>query len=81
VVKKTKADLNADLEASFTYCDAVYNSMTDTEGARTVNLFGQEITRLGLLNGNVAYDNQMYGVLSTYIRMNEIRLPSSSKIR
>ena len=33
--KTSKADLMAALKASFDYCDGVYNSMTDAEGAQT----------------------------------------------
>ena len=73
VLKQTKADLSAAIEASFNYCDAAYKGMTDRDGARIVDLFGKPITLLGLLNGNVAYDNQMYGLLQTYLRMNGIK--------
>jgi len=79
-VKKTKANLRAALETSFTYCDAVYSGMTDAEGYRTVDLFGQAITRLALLNGNIAYDNRMYGAMVTYLQMNGITPSPGAKV-
>ena len=59
--KVSKADLSAALKASFDYCDPIYDSMTDAEGAQTVKMFGMNRTKLGVLIFNTTHDNEMYG--------------------
>jgi hypothetical protein len=75
--KTSKADLVAALKASFDACDPVYDAMTDSAGAQTVNMFGRMATKLGVLNTNVAHDNEMYGQMVAYMRINNIVPPSS----
>jgi uncharacterized damage-inducible protein DinB len=75
--KTSKADLTAALKASFDYCDAVYDSMTDSTGAQIVKMFGRDKTKLGVLFVNVAHDNEMYGQLVAYMRINGLVPPSS----
>jgi hypothetical protein len=75
--KTSKADVVAALKASFDYCDAVYNSMTDAAGAVKVTVFGRQITKLGVLNLNAAHDNEMYGTAVAYLRLKDIVPPSS----
>ena len=79
--KKTKADATAALKESFDYCDGVYNSMTDADGAMTVKMFGREMTKLGVLNFNIAHDNEMYGTAVAYLRMKDLVPPSSQRRR
>jgi hypothetical protein len=75
--KTSKADLSAALKASFDYCDPVYDSMTDAEGAQTVKMFGRDRTKLGVLIFNTAHDNEMYGQMVAYMRIKSIVPPSS----
>ena len=75
--KKSKADLVAALKASFDYCDSVYDSMTDADGATKVTMFGRQLTKLGVLNFNIAHDNEMYGTAVAYIRIKGLVPPSS----
>lgn len=75
--KTSKADLAAALKASFDYCDAVYNSMTDANGAAKVSMFGRQMTKLGVLNFNTMHDNEMYGTMVAYLRIKGIVPPSS----
>jgi uncharacterized damage-inducible protein DinB len=75
--KTSKADLSAALKQSFDYCDGVYNSMTDADGATKVNMFGRQVTKLGVLNFNIAHDNEMYGTMVAYLRIKGIVPPSS----
>jgi uncharacterized damage-inducible protein DinB len=75
--KATKTEATAALKASFDYCDAVYNSMTDAAGAEKVKMFGREMTRLGVLNFNISHDNEMYGTMVAYLRIKGIVPPSS----
>lgn len=78
--KTSKADLVSALKASFDYCDGVYNSMTDAEGAQTVKLFGRlEMTKLGALNFNNNHDNEMYGQMVVYLRVKGQVPPSSQR--
>lgn len=79
--KKSKAELVAALKESFDYCDAVYNSLTDAEGAQTVKMFGRDMTKLGVLNFNIAHDNEMYGTAVVYLRMKGLVPPSSQRRR
>jgi DinB superfamily len=75
--KTSKADLSAALKASFDYCDPVYDSMTDSEGAQKVKMFGMDRTKLGVLIFNTAHDNEMYGQLVADMRIKGIVPPSS----
>jgi hypothetical protein len=77
--KTKKADLVAALKASFDYCDAVYDSMNDTSGATKVNMFGRQVTKLGVLNFNTEHDNEMYGTMVAYLRIKGIVPPSSER--
>lgn len=79
--KKTKAELTAALKESFDYCDTVYNSMTDADGAQMVKMFGRDLTKLGVLNFNIAHDNEMYGTAVVYLRMKGLVPPSSQRRR
>lgn len=79
--KKTKADLTAALKESFDYCDGVYNSMTDAEGAQMIKMFGRDMTKLGVLNFNIGHDNEMYGTAVVYLRMKGLVPPSSQRRR
>jgi DinB superfamily len=75
--KTSKADLVAALKASFDYCDGIYNSMTDASGAAMVKMFGRDVSKLGVLNFNIAHDNEMYGTAAAYLRIKGIVPPSS----
>ena len=79
--KKTKAEATAALKESFDYCDGVYNSMTDADGAMMVKMFGRDLTKLGVLNFNIAHDNEMYGTAVVYLRMKDLVPPSSQPRR
>ncbi len=75
--KTSKAEVAAALKASFDYCDAVYDSMNDADGAVKVSMFGRQMTKLGVLNFNTAHDNEMYGTAVAYLRLKDIVPPSS----
>lgn len=77
--EKTKAAASAYLKSSFDYCDGVYNSMTDAAAATKVKMFGREMTKLGVLNFNLAHDNEMYGTMVAYLRIKGIVPPSSDR--
>jgi hypothetical protein len=75
--KTTKSDFIAALKASNELCDAVYTSMSDAEGAATVKAPGGTRSKIGMLNFNVAHDNEMYGTISVYLRLKGLVPPST----
>jgi uncharacterized damage-inducible protein DinB len=77
--KTAKADLVASLKASFDYCDPVYASMTDKAGAAQVTWFRWKMSKLGLLNWNIAHDNEMYGIIGAFLRVKGLVPPSSDR--
>jgi len=77
--KKSKADLVAALKASFDYCDPIYASMTDAEGAAKVRWARWDMSKLGLLNWNISHDNEMYGIIGAFLRIKGIVPPSSER--
>jgi hypothetical protein len=77
--KTTKSDLIAALKASIEACEAVYSAITDTDGAAIVKTPFGDKPKLGVLNLNVAHDNEMYGAIAVYLRLKGIVPPSSEK--
>lgn len=73
----TKTELVAALKEAFSYCDGAYNSMTDAAGVEKVKFFGRDMTKLGILNFNVAHSNEHYGNIVTYLRLKGLVPPSS----
>jgi len=79
---KTKAEIVAALKAAFAYCDAIYAEMTDAKAVETIPSFGDsKITRLSLLDFNVAHTMEHYGNLVTYMRVQGLVPPSSESQR
>lgn len=79
--KTSKADASAALKESFDYCDGVYNSLTDSEAAQMVKMFGRDMTKLGVLTFNIEHDNEMYGTAVVYLRLKGLVPPSSQRRR
>lgn len=75
--KTSKSDLLAALHDSFAYCDEVYESLTDATGSAMIQRGQSRRTRFSLLWGNTIHDNQHYGNLVTYLRINGIVPPST----
>jgi hypothetical protein len=75
--KTAKADLVADLKASFDYWDPVYETMTDVAGVPKVKWFVGDMSKLGLLNWNISHDNEMYGIIGAFLRIKGLVPPSS----
>jgi uncharacterized damage-inducible protein DinB len=72
-----KTALIAALKESFAYCDAVYAKMTDADAATLVDMFGQKVTKIGVMDFNIAHTDEHYGNLVTYMRLKGIVPPSS----
>ena len=75
---KTKAEIVPALKAAFAYCDSAYGNMTDSNAAEIVSMFGRKLTKLGVMDFNVAHNMEHYGNLVTYMRLKGIVPPSSA---
>jgi len=75
----TKAEIVAALNEGFAFCDSVYQKLTDADAAAMVPFFGQQRTKLSMLDFNIAHGFEHYGNLVTYMRMKGIVPPSSEK--
>jgi uncharacterized damage-inducible protein DinB len=76
---KTKGAIVAALEESNGYCERAY-AQSDAATSASIGLFGQQRTKLYALLVNTTHDNEHYGNIVTYLRMNKI-VPPSSKPR
>jgi len=74
-----KAAIVEALKASFAECDKAYAGVTDANMAELLSLGPNKRTRLTMLWGNVAHDNEQYATLSLYLRLKGIVPPSSEK--
>lgn len=68
------------LKASFAECDKAYAGVTDANQTEmlTVGPLGKR-TRLSMLWGNIAHDNEQYAILSLYLRLKGLVPPTSEK--
>ena len=72
----TKADLLKALNDAFAYCDGVYAALTDTSGLEVIDITqesGRQTRnmRMALLILNYGHNNEIYGNLITYLRIEE----------
>ncbi len=74
-----KATIVAALNASFAECDKAYATTTDANMTAVIDAGPFKRSRLGLLWGNVAHDNEQYAELATYMRLKGLVPPSSEK--
>ena len=74
--RTTKAELVQALKESTEYCSRAYD-ISDAASAETLQLFGNERTRLFTLFMNAAHNAEHYGNLVTYMRINGMVPPSS----
>ena len=73
----TKPALVAALKEGVSYCNGVYDSMTDQKGAETVPFYFGPTPRLSVLYFVVTHTYEHYGNLVTYMRLKNIVPPSS----
>jgi hypothetical protein len=76
--KKSKADLEAALKASFDECDKVYDILTDANATELVTYGRGQNSRAGRLAYNNAHDNECYGSMAVYLRLNKVVPPSTA---
>jgi uncharacterized damage-inducible protein DinB len=72
----TKDALVQALKASNENCRRAYGQ-SDADATRMVNVFGRQQSRLFVLMMNATHDNEHYGNIVTYMRMNGMVPPSS----
>jgi len=78
----SKAEIMKVLNDAFTYCDSVYNALTDASGAEVVDITqenGRQTRnlRMGLLTLNYGHNNEIYGSMVVYLRMKNLVPPAS----
>ena len=73
---KTKAAILAALKESNTYCERAY-SQDDGKLTPEVEIFGTKHTRFYALIANASHDDEHYGNIVTYMRLNKLVPPSS----
>ncbi|AXC13460.1 hypothetical protein ACPOL_4183 [Acidisarcina polymorpha] len=74
-----KAAIVDALKSSFAECDKAYASLTDANMREVIDAGPFKRSRLGLLWGNVAHDNEQYATLAIYMRLKGQVPPSSEK--
>ena len=74
-----KATIVEALKASFAECDKAYSGLTDANATEMLQAGPAKRSRLSMLWGNVAHDNEQYATLSLYLRLKGIVPPSSEK--
>jgi uncharacterized damage-inducible protein DinB len=72
-----KPALIAALKEGVSYCNTVYDGMTDQKGAETVPFYFGPTPRLSVLYFVVTHTYEHYGNLVTYMRLKNIVPPSS----
>jgi uncharacterized damage-inducible protein DinB len=78
----SKAEIMKVLNDAFTYCDGVYNALTDASGTEVIDITqenGRQTRnlRMGLLTLNYGHNNEIYGSMVVYMRMKNIVPPAS----
>lgn len=74
-----KETIVAALKASFEVCDKAYAAATDSNLTDTFVGHGGRRSRISMLWGNYAHDDEQYAILSDYLRDKEILPPTSEK--
>src|SRR5262245_31682696 len=74
---KTKDDVVKALKASFDYCDAVFNNLTDATLKETYKPGERQRTKASMITLNVYHGGEHYGNIVVYLRMKGITPPSS----
>lgn len=75
----TAAAIAKALQDSIAYCDGAYSALTDASAAQIPP--GGKQARVAFLIGNTSHNNEHYGNLVTYLRINGLVPPSSAPSR
>lgn len=74
-----KAAIVEALTASFAECDKAMAALTDANALEMLSLGQAKRSRLGLMWGTVAHDQEQYATLALYLRLKGLAPPSSEK--
>ena len=75
----SKSQLQKALADAMAFCDKVIADMNDAKGMETVKFFaGGMSPRAMVLSFNISHNNEHYGNLVTYMRLNKIVPPSTA---
>lgn len=75
--KTTKAELKTALHDAFAWCQKAYDELNDSNARETIQAFGRDQNRLGVLWFNASHNLEHYGNLVVYLRLKGIIPPSS----
>jgi hypothetical protein len=75
--KTAKADLVAAFKESFAYCDAVMDSLKDSDLTQMVTTGQRKQSKQAMAWGLIVHDNEMYGTMCVYMRAKGVVPPSS----
>ena len=73
----SKAEIIKVLKDAFSYCDSVYNALTDAAGSEVIDITqesGRQTRnpRMGLLTQNYGHNYEIYGSMVVYLRMKNL---------
>jgi hypothetical protein len=74
-----KATIITALKLSFAACDKAFATVTDANLADPFDVFNSKRSRIGILWGTVAHDDEQYATLALYLRLKGLAPPSSEK--
>ena len=74
-----KATIIETLKLSFAACDKAFGATTDANLADMFDVFNAKRSRIGILWGTVAHDDEQYATLALYLRLKGLAPPSSEK--
>jgi hypothetical protein len=76
---RTKQEIRAALADSFTFCDEVFESLTDANVSEFVRRGAGEIARSAVMTGILAHNSEMYGIATVYLRAKNLVPPSTKR--
>ena len=68
-----------ELNGAFAECDKAFASLTDANALEMLELGKTKRSRIGLMWGTVAHDQEQYATLALYLRLKGVAPPSSEK--
>lgn len=77
--KTAKSDVITELAKSFAACDRAYDSINESNITQVGGAGFLGGTLVGRLYGNLNHDNEMYGTIVVYLRLQGIVPPSSER--
>ena len=75
--KTSKSDLIAALKASFDECDSAFDAVSDATAVQMLKAGNAARSKFGTLLYATLHDNEEYGYLSMYLRLNGLVPPST----